>query len=250
MKITEIDVKCHKTKMKLNLQNITGKNISLRKTKTKKKPHQEVDNVGLQYLKNALQYGVVKHLPGPKAHSTLIFDKYLVIDVKGDGNCGYYAIMKGLIKLGKLVLTPGYTASTFRKDIYLYGVQNFDKLKVIESYRFMLEKAKDPNEWWNSTLLKVIHDGQTNYDEGCSFGKWYKSSISPIICDMFDINIRIYQVPNPNTQIYYKANNNIFTKIFWKAIHTSEIENINVDEYPTIAIINSNGCHYHYLSKI
>ena len=64
----------------------------------------KIIDIEIGKLRGCLNYGKVNFLPGHKLDSKTILDKFDVTNVSSDGNCGYYAIMNGLIKHDKLKL--------------------------------------------------------------------------------------------------------------------------------------------------
>ena len=209
----------------------------------------KIIDIEIGKLRGCLNYGKVNFLPGHKLDSKTILDKFDVTNVSSDGNCGYYAIMNGLIKHDKLKLKENYTIKAFRKDIYDHGLNNFEKLKNMDVYKFTLEKVKDKHQWWNDVLLSRICEENTNYDDDVTYDAWYHSGISGIICDLYDVNLILYQLPMPTTQLYYKSNNNnVSIEISWKTIHIDMLEP-KKSSCPTIHILNVNACHYMYLNE-
>ena len=119
----------------------------------------------------------------------------------------------------------------------------------MDVYKFTLEKVKDKHQWWNDVLLSRIYEENRNYDEDITYDAWYHSGISGIICDLYDVNLILYQLPMPTTQLYYKGNNNnVSIEISWKTIHIDMLEP-KKNSCPTIHILNVNACHYMYLNE-
>ena len=63
-----------------------------------------------------------------------------IVDVKGDGNCGYYAIMQGLEDLG--CLNSNISVTMFWKDLQNFGEQNATVILQLETYQLGLSSIE------------------------------------------------------------------------------------------------------------
>lgn len=123
-------------------------------------------------------------------HSESIIRSYgRVVNVADNGNCGYYAIQRGLADLG---LSYEQNISDFRRGIYKHGKENQDKLLKSECYKFG-RTIHARRRQWETLILNPIYDPTRAFDTGTTPDFWMDSGyVLPIIVDKFQVPVVVY----------------------------------------------------------
>ena len=195
-----------------------------------------------------------------------ISDHGRIIDVSPDGNCGYHAIMKGLINL-KLIDSP-IPMNIFRKEIKDYVIEHRsffcgcddEKAQYIDvsgdSVIPFVPKARNRRVVINTntkdklftTLVEKIYRDDVNYNNGIGDTDqwWHSMHVGPIIAKKYDVNIIAYDGYN-NTQMKNKK-----THMFTRCVVAEEIIYVQQDywhepmENRAIHIVGDGQLHFRY----
>jgi hypothetical protein len=166
-------------------------------------------------------------------------------DVWADGNCGFYAIMLGLEKIGKIE-RGSVTVTEFRKELREYGTTNEKQIRdeaLPESQKMGVSNAIS----WRTDVLDPLFREGRNYEPGgrlCDWicGHWH----FPLIAYKFQINIVVYSTER-RTTVTKPTESDWLTR---RLAHPCSLACApwSVDIASTIFLVHKNGCHYLHLS--
>ena len=124
----------------------------------------------------------------------------LIVDVPGDGNCGYHAIKAGLNDMG---ISSEHSISMFRRGVRRFA-ETEDMRKIFRTYPQAFNRTGCRDVWWQ-TLLNTIFDPKVVFDQGCSMSYWLDSAnVMPIISAKFKVTIVVFDVADktPITSLF------------------------------------------------
>ena len=184
--------------------------------------------------------------------TALLNDNGKIINVAGDGNCGYHVLKQGLIDLN-IDVTEFPTVQELRKKIFDHGLQNFESLqkKVSKYHRAVLKKSKERAlSYWKNDVLSRIYSPSINLSEYADVTNWWHiTETTGIVCDLFHINIVIYSLPRPMTQVFEYG----IEEIKYKQVDDKNDFNIATHfatrENNTIYMVYTNENHFKYFKK-
>ena len=178
-----------------------------------------------------------------------INDAGTIIDVPGDGNCGFYVLLLGLKELKKDHCLISSSINDLRKQIHDYGEKHFEKLNEKMKYNWCLPRNSYEKtfSYWKRYILHRIYDSKKNFSNGASKMHWWECfETTGLVCDVFKINIIIYSLPKPRTQAFEYNEKEI--KYFQKdGINdldiSKEFDNKTTD---TISMVWTDECHFKF----
>ena len=160
-----------------------------------------------------------------------------IIDVRGNGSCGYYCIQHGLRHLKVLYETD---MNNFQKSIY-----NFFETKCMNDIYPEITVNKED-------IKKRIYSDEIDFNDKCDRYYYFDvASMMPIISVMFDINMICYATQSCTTGKYTSASIKKENKstLINKIGHVAPMEVIGSSTYKdTITMIHVDDIHYKYLN--
>ena len=126
----------------------------------------------------------------------------IIQNVCGNGNCGIYASMEGLLKAG---ITCTIDVNIFRKNVYDYISKNIKS--VLPQLQFSGKRKKSGairgkmrEQYITTEVLDRIWNNNYDFNEGCGEPHWVVSSLHfPIFAEMFSTNFIWFDVNNIKT---------------------------------------------------
>jgi len=163
----------------------------------------------------------------PACSPTISLDKIgIIIDVKGDGNCGYYAIMKGLQDLG--CLDSKIQVTTFRKDLKCFGEIHAKEIIQLKIYQWGFTSLERQLNWWEKSVLGILYRDGIDFDtKGATKHYWLDVSyIVPLVAYKYQVSIYVYS----KTQNVYRTDAFIYdaTKVEQNG-QVTKLESITIE---------------------
>ena len=209
---------------------------------------------------------IQSQLPLSNIKIRCLSDHGTIIDVNPDGNCGYYAVMKGL--LSHKLIDDEIPINVFRKDLRDYAIKHrtffcgSEKIDAkyidisgstvapfvqkLRNRRVSLnEKKKDQ---FFQQIIDVIYQDDTDYSTGVSdTNKWWHSMhVGPIVAKKYDINLISYDGYKNSNMMNKKTH--MFTKCYIDDEVIYDLKNFWHEPLKSraIHIIGDGFCHFRY----
>ena len=156
-----------------------------------------------------------------------------IIDVNGNGSCGYYSIQEGL---KKHMITFHEDMNNFRKNIYDY---------VFETE--MIDIFPQNEIFTKENIMQRIWHKDINFNVRCNEEYYFETCVQlPILSKKFEVNIICYAINGNNTIASIQKDNK--QEFIWKHGHVDPKPICESSTYKrTIAILHVNAIHYMYL---
>jgi hypothetical protein len=184
----------------------------------------------------------------------------LLVNVPGDGNCGYHAVREGLQYLG----IPGEECSVtdFRRAMREHAEEFQESLfnqTIATWYRYQVAMdAEGRRKWWHEEVLPGIYTEGVSYREGAPRPSWMCSDdVLPIICQhKFKVNVVVYSISNdsngnphvPSTWTFFKGDDGIFCYTIHPRLEPpAEQIQTSTSTQPTMYLLHISMNHYMFL---
>ena len=145
------------------------------------------------------------------------------------------------------------TVQDLRKEIAQHGLENFETLhkKVSKYHCAVHRKSKESSlSYWKNEVIGRIYNPSVDLSQYADTTHWWHiTETTGIVCDLFKINIVIYSLPQPMTQVFeYRVGE----------IKYSQVDNkndLNIashfanKESNTIYMVYANRSHFKYFKK-
>jgi hypothetical protein len=168
----------------------------------------------------------------------------VAVDVPADGNCGYYALQKGLLECGR---TFENNITSFRKDLRMFALGEETSIMKSLCLSFKNKNEKEKLLWWHRDVLDRIYCQDENYDGGIGFNSWFDTNyLLPIALLRFELKaMAVYTLGNDGNHsssiVYIGKDSRLF-----------ECDNnyrslTPITESDSVMLIHVSGNHYQYL---
>jgi hypothetical protein len=167
-------------------------------------------------------------------------------DVKADGNCGFYAILLGLEKMGKIE-PRSMTVTEFRKDLWEYAKTNEKQIRDEAIPESQKKSVKNAISWMTDVLDPLFRVTRRSYETGCHRCDWICGHWHfPLIAHKFQIAIVVYS-SEKRTTITKPTKSDWLPRLL---AHPRSLARApwSVDIASAIFLVHANGCHYLHLS--
>jgi hypothetical protein len=167
-------------------------------------------------------------------------------DVKADGNCGFYAILLGLEKMGKIE-PRSMTVTEFRKDLWEYAKTNEKQIRDEAIPESQKKSVKNAISWMTDVLDPLFRVTRRSYETGCHRCDWICGHWHfPLIAHKFQIAIVVYSTEK-RTTITKPTKSDWLPRLL---AHPRSLARApwSVDIASAIFLVHANGCHYLHLS--
>ena len=170
----------------------------------------------------------------------------ILVDVEGDGNCGYHVLQ---IALYDLQGREASTVTKFRKELSDFAIG--------KSVTFWSCVTANPKQltlrrkamMWEQELERTLYKSGMNVDKGAARERWLNVPvILPIVVTQFEIIVVVFTIePEGNTTQYFRGCgiNGFVAENIQSGLHPrpSSME----EKRNTIQMLHVNKCHFIYL---